>query len=174
MKKIILVIFIIFLNSIIIRSQEQLQVPDEIKKLYVYEGNWKADGSMTMGGEVSKGKITHNWSKISDGWGMFIDEIVDVPAMGKLYLGHNIIGYDIGEKQYHMYTIDNFADVHDHKGTLTGNTMTLEFNGVQTDGKAYKEKLKIVFLSNSEYTLSGEAFVEGNSIYTFEGDFKRQ
>jgi hypothetical protein len=167
-SKFLAAVFIFFFSAVT-SAQDLPKIPAEITMFYEYEGSWQGEGSMTMGGEVSKGTVKHYWSKIADGWGMLIDEELDIPAMGKKYIGHNILGYDIGEKMYHLYTIDNFADVHDHKGPMKEDkTIYLEHNGVTPDGKTYKEKLKLQIINNVKMMISGEAFSEGNTAFTFE------
>jgi uncharacterized protein DUF1579 len=155
-------------------SQEMPQVPDQIKKLYFMEGTWEGNASMTMGSDVSKGTVKHIVSKISEGWGLLIDEYIDIPSMGKPYIGHNILGYHTGEGMFHLYTIDNFADVHDHSGKMTDDkTLSLEYNGLTPDGKKYKEKLTMTIVSSSELNLGGEAIIDGVTAYTFSINEKK-
>ena len=151
MKNIILTLILLVL-TLNVSAQESQEIPQQVMDFYDFEGTWEGEAEITMGGQTGKGTVKNVWSRISDGWGMLIDEVVDIPIMGKPYIGHNIIGYDIGEGQYHLYTIDNFADVHDHKGKMTGNSLYLEHNGVTTEGKPYKEEIYWDFNGKSEYS----------------------
>lgn len=156
---------ILLLVTLNVNAQESTQIPQQIIDFYDYEGRWEGEAEVTMGGETGKGSVINIWSKISDGWGMLIDEVIDIPLMGKPYIGHNILGYDIGEGVYHLFTVDNFADVHDHEGKMTGNTMYLEHNGVTPDGKTYKEEIYWSFINKNEYSIKVNAIVSGEMAF---------
>jgi hypothetical protein len=94
-------------------AQESQSPPPEIQKLYEFEGKWTGSYSVTMEGNTFNGNASYTWSKITDGWGMFIDEKIEMPPM-PTYLGHNIIGYDM--KKISSLTVSNYAQVHDHIG----------------------------------------------------------
>jgi hypothetical protein len=174
MKNIVLTGIIALLLAGNAYSQELPKIPDQVKFLYSFEGTWEGAASVTMGSDVNTGTGKYVWSKIADGWGMFIDEKVDIPAMGKVYLGHNIIGYHMGEGMYHLYTIDNFGDVHDHKGNMTDDkNMKLVYEGLTPDGKQYKENLGLTVISPTECKLWAEAIVMGKTEYIMNINLKK-
>jgi hypothetical protein len=147
----------------------QEQPPVQIQKLYPYIGKWEGTGTLNFGGKETNAKVTHIYSKIVDGWGIYVDENMDLGEMG-IYKGHNILGYDLGESKLHLYTISNMEDVHDHKGDWNdGNTISLEYNGIK-DGKPFVEKLTLHFDNDNEYTikdvetLGGQPYAQGNII----------
>jgi len=113
----LVLLMLIGFTSSTVHAQESQGPPSEIQKLYSLEGKWEGTLNIEMEGKTYTGKGTYIFSKISDGWGMFIDETIDIEGMGK-YLGHNIVGYDLGEGKYHLYTVSNFAQVHDLRRLL--------------------------------------------------------
>lgn len=74
---------------------------------------------------------------------------------------------------YHLYTIDNYGDVHDHKGTWKdANTLVLQHDGV-VQGKPLVEVITFVYKNENEYALSATATLDGEKIQTFHADCKR-
>lgn len=153
-------------------SQESQTPPSEIQKLYSFEGKWTGSYEVNMDGNKMNANASYTWSKIIDGWGMFIDEKIEIPGM-PVYLGHNIIGYDIGGKKYHLYTVSNYAQVHDHAGDWQDDkTLYLEYNGI-VDGKPFKEKLNLVLISTNECSMEATEITDGKVSGTYKGNFKK-
>lgn len=170
-KLLMLLIFFTF-ASISTQAQESMSPPPEIQKLYELEGKWTGVYEITMEGKSFKSNSSYTWSKISDGWGMLIDEVSEMTGMPN-YLGHNIIGYDLGEKKYHLYTISNYAQVHDHVGNWTDDkTMYLEYNGT-VEGKPYKEKINMTIVSPEECVLDVKEITDGKETGSYKGTFHR-
>jgi Protein of unknown function (DUF1579) len=168
----ILIVVLFFTHAVPLVSQESQSPPPEIQKLYSFEGKWTGSYNVNMEGNKMNANATYTWSKITDGWGMFIDEKIEMPGM-PVYLGHNTIGYDMGEKKYHLYTISNYAQVHDHVGNWTDdNTMYLEYNGT-VEGKPFKEKIYMTANSPDECTLEVTEFTDGKATGSFKGTFKK-
>ncbi len=170
-KLVMLLIFFTFAGTSI-KAQASMSPPPEIQKLYELEGKWTGVYEITMEGNSFKANASYTWSKISDGWGMLIDEVTEMTGMPN-YAGHNIIGYDMGEKKYHLYTISNYAQVHDHVGNWTDDkTMYLEYNGT-VDGRPFKEKLYMTLSSPNECTLEVTEITDGKVTGTYKGTFTK-
>ena len=160
MKNLFLIL-VLFL-FIDIHAQEISQVPSQIADFYSYEGIWDGIAKISMNGHTEEGTFTHDWSKISGGWGMLIGEVIDIPLWGTTYIGHNVLGYDLGEKKYHMFTVDNYANVHDHDGIIEKpGTIYFEYNGLTSDGKSYKEEVFFYMTGNDEYVIDVETKING-------------
>jgi Protein of unknown function (DUF1579) len=172
MKKYLLISFLL-LMVMRVQAQESYQIPQQVKDLYAYDGKWEGVITLTVNGQTETGTVYHDWSKIADGWGMLIDEKGEVPNMGPPYIGHNIFGYDIGEGMYHLYTIDNSANMHDHKGTIDGNVITLEQNGLTPKKIKANEKIVMTFLNENEYTVYVIGYVDGETAYEVNMDMKK-
>jgi hypothetical protein len=162
-----------FLYTAPVLSQDSQSPPPEIQKFYNFAGKWTGTYDAVMEGQKMTADASYTWSKIVDGWGMFIDEKIEMPGM-PVYLGHNILGYDIGEKKYHLYTISNYAQVHDHVGGWKDDkTMYLEYNGI-VDGKPYKEELYMTINSPNECTFDLTEYTDGKESGSSKGTFHKE
>jgi hypothetical protein len=167
------VILLVIMFAVPVLSQDTQSPPPEIQKLYSFEGKWTGTYDAVMEGQKMTANASYTWSKIVDGWGMFIDEKIEIPGM-PVYLGHNILGYDIGEKKYHLYTISNYAQVHDHVGDWKDDkTMYLEYNGI-VDGKPYKEKIYMTLNSPDECTFEVKEYTDGKETGSNKGTFHKE
>ncbi len=165
-------LFMLFSLISIAHAQESQSPPPEIQRLYGFEGKWTGNYSVTMEGNTLNSNASYTWSKISDGWGMLIDESIEMPGM-QTYLGHNIIGYDMEQKKYHLYTVSNYAQVHDHIGNWKDDkTMYLEYNGT-LDGKPFTEKIYMTVTTLDECTLDVTEICGDKVTGTYKGTFKR-
>jgi hypothetical protein len=168
----LLILFAVFW-AVPLHSQESQSPPQEIQKFYGFTGKWTGTYDAVMEGQKMTANASYTWSKIVDGWGMFIDEKIEMPGM-PVYLGHNILGYDIGEKKYHLYTISNYAQVHDHIGNWKDDkTMYLEYNGI-VDGKPYKEELYMTLNSPNECTFDLTEYTDGEKTGSSKGTFHKE
>jgi hypothetical protein len=162
----------LFFCSFTLLSQESQSPPPEIQKFYSFEGTWTGTYDAVMEGQKMTANASYKWSKIIDGWGMFIDEKIEIPGM-PVYLGHNILGYDMGEKKYHLYTISNYAQVHDHVGVWKDDkTMYMEYNGI-ADGKPFKEKIYMTLNSPDECTFEVTEYTDGKESGSNKGTFTK-
>lgn len=162
-----------FLYTATLFSQNSQSPPPEIQKFYSFVGKWTGAYDAVTEGQKMKANASYTWSKIVDGWGMLIDEKIEMPGM-PVYLGHNILGYDIGEKKYHLYTISNYAQVHDHVGSWKDDkTMYLEYNGI-VDGKPYKEELYMTIDSPNECTFKLTEYTDGKESGSSVGTFHKE
>lgn len=163
----------VFLCTTPLLSQDSQSPPPEIQKFYSFEGKWTGTYDAVMEGQKMKANASYTWSKIADGWGMLIDEKIEIPGM-PVYLGHNILGYDIGEKKFHIYTISNYAQIHDHVGGWKDDkTMYLEYNGI-VDGKSYKEELYMTIDSPNECTFKLTEYTDGKESGSSNGTFHKE
>ena len=170
---IMLFVLFMFIYTALLFSQDSQSPPPEIQKFYSFEGKWTGTYDVVMEGQKMKANASYTWSKIADGWGMLIDEKIEIPGM-PVYLGHNILGYDIGEKKYHLYTISNYAQVHDHVGEWKDDkTMYMEYNGI-VEGKPYKEKIYMTLNSPDECTFEVKEYTDGKETGSNKGTFHKE
>lgn len=133
-------------------AQVAPKIPEQAKKLYRFLGAWEGKGTLTMEGKTSPIRVKHVVSKVAKGWGIKMEETVESSDLGR-YVSLSIGGYDAGEDMFHIYTVDNFGSVHDHKGKWTEeNSFALVHEGMQ-EGKKFVETVPFTFTSPKEYHL---------------------
>jgi hypothetical protein len=143
------------------QAQEAKGPPAQISKLQAIVGSFEGEATMTEGGKSMKGTVRHANSRISDGWGLLMDEIITMED-GSAYKSHNIIGYDAGGGKVHVYSVTNAGETHDHKGTWTKpNVVSVQYDG-KWEGKTYVEKAVLTIDGPDAYTLSWSATLGGN------------
>jgi hypothetical protein len=161
----VILFFLIQVNSKFI-AQQAPPLPDGVNKLFAFIGNWEGEAKMTMDGKTSSQKVEHKIIKLPNGWGLQIMETGTSQGMTP-YEAIDLFGYDPGEDQYHLYTISNYADTHDHKGHWIDKTLDLQYEGLQ-DGKPMVEKLSITLDNPSSYHFNDNVTVDGKQIFTME------
>ena len=113
-------------------------VPEGVKKLYVFLGNWKGKATMTVNGQTQSFDYFMDMKTDADGWGILYHEKGLIPNADP-YLGFGMIALDPNDNMLHIFTVSNYGDVHDHKGAWTDDKhFTLVYNGTM-EGKAMRE-----------------------------------
>jgi len=115
---------------------------------------------MTEEGKTMKGHVRHVNSSISDGWGFLMEEEVTMEGLPP-YKAHNIVGFDPGGGQVHVFTVSNASETHDHKGKWkNASTIIVKYEG-KRDGKAYVETATLMLDGSDSYTLSWTSTLGG-------------
>jgi len=155
-------------------AQEGLPpVPDGVKKIQMFAGNWEGAGTMTMNGQTSNIRVTHVNTSTAAGWGIRADETIEMPGMPD-YKAINILGYEAGSDLTHIYTISNYGECHDHWGKWTDDkTLMLQYDGL-TDGKPTTEMLKVIVDNPSQYRVIGSTYVGGELVSSNEVTMKKK
>lgn len=169
----IVAILALSLSGITNAQEEPPAMPDMARKLQVFAGDYEGTISMTQGEMKSEGKVMHINKSIADGWGVEIREVCEIKDM-QTYRALNIFGYDMGTGLTHLYTVDNYADVHDHVGKWADDkTLNLEHNGMMGD-KPTKEVLHIVVDSPTQYHYTVEGYLGGELTYSMQGTLHKK
>src|SRR5215471_17002293 len=115
-------------------------VPEGVKKLYVFLGNWKGKAMTTANGQTQTFDYFMNMKTDADGWGILYHEKGLIPNAAP-YIGFGTVAFNTNDNTVHIFTVSNYADVHDHVGAWTDDKhFTLEYNGM-SEGKMMKEVL---------------------------------
>ena len=161
---------IFFLNNISLNAQ-QAKPPEEIQKFYGFEGVWEGKFNMQMKGATYTG--THTYTKISDGWGMMMDESIDIANMGT-YRAKYLLGYNVSEGKYHMYSISNMGEIRDLVGVWTDSkTLHFEYVGVE-DNKTYAEKADFTIKNPDTYIIYDNVTINNVASSMIDMTFNRQ
>jgi len=146
------------------RSLAQGESPKEMQRFKTVPGMWSGNLQGTMNGKPVKGSVRHLYRTCSAGWGVEMNETMNLDST-PAYVCVNLFGYDPGDKKMHIYSVSNFGDTHDHVGTWKDDkTLSLEYNGT-LKGKPYKEKLEIVFESETSYHFTEKTMEDGKETF---------
>jgi len=151
------------------RADEAAPTPSpEIRRMAALAGSWEGTGSLSMDGKSATVHFRHDVHPIANGFGVQVDEQFDSDLTGH-YEAVNICGYDPNTGRMHIYTVDNFADAHDHAGRwVDDHTLQLRHTGT-VDGKKYVEDLTLTVASPDTYaiaiksTLGGKPYEAGKA-----------
>lgn len=144
-------------------AEEQAPSPSpEIQRFVALVGQFDGSGTLSMGGKSAPVTFHHDIHAFALGFGVQIDEQFDSEMTGH-YEAVNIVGFDPNTGRMHLYTVDNFADAHDHAGRWV-NDHTLKLQHVGTvEGKRYVENLGLEITSPDSYTLTLRATLGGKA-----------
>lgn len=159
-------------------SRAWAQVPAEIaeamKKLQGLAGEWEGKATIVMGGETINFTLHHTTTRIADGLGLQIIESASIPGLGA-YSAVNLLGYDAGGNQFHIYSVTSDGYSHDHKGSWSsGNTITFIYEGPDPDGKRFVETVPLTLKGTNEYHFESYITLDGADAGTFSATMKRK
>lgn len=128
---------------------EMFPLPNEAKRLQLFIGDWKVEGTLAFEGEPHKVKGSWKFESGAAGWGVQARMKMKVEGMGD-YEEIDMAGFDQSDGLVHIFSITNTAATHDHKGKWADdNTLTVVYEGLQ-EGKKYREDVTIKFRSPKE------------------------
>lgn len=154
-------------------SKKENPVPDNVKKLYAFLGSWKGKATMTANNQTQTFDYFMDMKTDADGWGILYHEKGLIPNATP-YLGFGMMAFDVNDNSLHIFTVSNYGDVHDHKGSWTDDKhFALVYNGT-SEGKQMKEELNIELISNSTWKFTDVVSVEGQTIETLTAEMHKQ
>jgi hypothetical protein len=139
--------------------------PPEVQKMYQFVGTWHGDGQATMGENSTPVKVTLAVEKAANGWGLRSNMTGEMGNAGS-YEEIDIMGYEPNSKTYHMFSVTNMGDTHDHSGTWTGNTLNLKYTGMY-QGQPMVETIACEFISDDEMNITSETNIGGQQAGSF-------
>jgi hypothetical protein len=132
-------------------------------------GRWSARGiGVTIQGRAAKSDSDVTCEKTTGGWALRCR--VEVNTGGHRQELLQILGWDRPSGEFHLFSVSDSGDSHDHHGSLDGKTLNLEYRGTH-DGKAFVEQLAFAIKGPKELlwkdtcTLGGEVVFSGEGIY---------
>ena len=131
---------------------ELYPIPAEIKKLHVFLGDWKVEGTLKTGDIIMRLEGKWNFSTAAGGWGLKSSNKLEIEGMGT-YERDNLFGYDKETGELHIYSVTNMAETHDHIASwVDENTFNGRYDGLK-DGKKFREDFTIKLVSPDEFTI---------------------
>jgi hypothetical protein len=149
------------------------KAPEAVQRLAMMAGRFEGAASYTVDGKTVRFTLHHESRISAAGWGLETTESADSPELGH-YASINIIGFDPGRGQLHLYSVTNMGDCHDHSGNwLTADQAYFREEGF-VDGKPMIEEIPLTIVSPNEYRFRSVTTVAGRVTAVFEADMKRQ
>ncbi|HUK84648.1 MAG TPA: DUF1579 family protein [Candidatus Acidoferrum sp.] len=148
-------------------------LPDQVKTLQVFIGNWDLEGTLIFRGKTFKVKGLGKFTSVAAGWGILSIVKMGVEDLGT-YEEVDILGFNRSEQMFHFFALTNTAAAYDHKGEWKDNkTINFVYEGQQY-GKTYKEELEIKIQNSSELTICENDYLDGQLITTMSVKLKKQ
>lgn len=161
---------LIFTSSNLILSA---MAPAEAERLMYFEGKWSGKGKVTMDGKTMECKLTQDYTKTTEGWGLIMHETCEAPNM-PVYKAVSLFGYDKGHNHYHLFTLSNDEETHDHIGFWTENDkLEFKYEGMK-DGKVYLQLLTYIMHDKKSFTFTEDTFIEGKKVSSLEAKYDKR
>ncbi len=166
---------IVFLGVRLARADKmnpKVEPPAEATRLWEsMAGTWSSkELAFQMGSQAGKGSGKVTCEKAAGGWalrcrGRFL--IAGTPMEEE-----DILGWDRDSGKFHLYCANSSGEVHDHAGTLDGDTLNLEHASTK-DGKPFIERLAFTVRSGKELTWKNTATLGGQTVFLGEATFRK-
>ncbi len=166
---------IFFLGCYTLQAEEtSAQIPEAIKKMDVFIGEWEGTLTLNIDGKTLKFGIKHQTVPVARGFGIQIIETGDTDVgMGALN-SVNLFGYDAGEDVVHLFIISNWGETRDYKGKWADEKkLVVEYSGV-IEGRAITDKITITVNSPEEYSFTSAAISGADMLSISIGNMKKK
>jgi hypothetical protein len=151
---------------------KQGPVPEGVKKLYTFLGNWKGKATMAANGETQGFDYFMDMKTDADGWGILYHEKGLIPNATP-YLGFGMLAFDVNDNSLHIFTVSNYGDVHDHKGNWSDDkSFTLVYNGTM-EGKPMKEELSVQIIDANTWKFTDVVSLDGQTFQTLKAEMHK-
>jgi hypothetical protein len=146
--------------------------PAEVQKLLDgLAGNWSAKDII---GQL-KGKPTRSDShvqceKVAAGWGLRCG--VQVLTAGRSMELAQILSWDKPTGEFHLFSVNDTGDSHDHRGSFDGTTLALEYKSTR-DGKALVEHLSLTLRGPRQLLWKNSCVVGTEVVFSGEGVYQK-
>jgi hypothetical protein len=164
-----------FLSAVLLGTLQNLALaqapggpaPESVKKLYYFDGKWQGKATMTMNGQSQTFDYFMDMKKDANGWGLAYHEKGLIPNAPP-YMGFGAITTDLNDNMIHIFTVSNYGDVHDHKGSwIDDKRFKLQYNGTM-EGKPMVEDMECEVLGKDKWKVYDKVTVGGEVFQTME------
>lgn len=148
-------------------------LPDEAKRLEVLVGQWNIEGYLVFGGKRLRAKGVWMLSWAAAKWGILNVGEIEIEEMG-VYEEVDLIGFNAGDRLYHLFSVTNTAATHDHKGKwLDEGTLSFTYEGLE-EKKPYREDIEIKIISPNELEVIEIDVLAGETVSKMAISLKRE
>lgn len=147
-------------------------LPEKVQAMHCMVGKWKAKGTLQMGDQKVPIAGKMKCKSISAGFGIGCSTVITgIPGLDK-YEEQDIWGYDAGTDKYHMFSVTNGGETHDHSGKMTNDGWVGTYEGVH-DGKPMVEKISFRFTGDDTLAISSAVTIGGQQASRLEAVLER-
>lgn len=148
-------------------------LPVEAKRLEFLIGQWNIEGYLVFGGKRLRAKGVWMLSWAASKWGVLNVGEMEIEDMG-VYEEVDIIGFDTGQRLYHLFSVTNTAATHDHKGRwLDEETLSFTYEGLE-EKKPYREEIEIKIISPNELAITEIDVLAGETVSKMAISLKKE
>ncbi len=149
------------------------KVPAPVQNLMKFMGRWVGDIAVVTDGKTNKVEYHLVGRGTAGGYGIYLDESFRDSTLGDLK-GSNLVGWDPNDEKIHWYSVDNQGTTHEHTGNWKGSDSLYLDHSSTRKGKAYKEKISLIFKGKEEIQFSLVATLDGKESEKATGVFVRE
>jgi hypothetical protein len=144
-----------------------------VQQILRWEGHWEGLATLHVNDKTYKSMYYADFKKTADNNGLYMNERVNIPGVGKL-IGANLIGFNPNDGKIHWFSVDNMGTAHEHIGQFTNdNDFYMEHSSMQ-QGKQYIEKINVNITGLNTIWAKLVATLDGNVQQAFEVTFTRK
>ena len=147
-------------------------MPDPIKYLQQFVGDWRGDVSLEMEGKTYGMHERMNIVSATAGRSISAEETAFSEELGPFSAVH-IAGYDPYGNKVHWFTSDSYDITHDHVGEWKSPSHLSMENSSVRDGKKYLEKVDITFMDANNLNLEFVSTLDGKVTQKGSGQFHK-
>ncbi len=128
-------------------------LPEPTKKLHRFIGVWNVSGTFHRDGQSHHIDGIFDITPAAGGFGLLGRMTAQVEGLGS-YEEWDLLGYDPGTDEYHIFSITNAGATHDHQGEfVTEDRAEFTYKGLQ-EHMRFREEGVIEFKGEDEFNLS--------------------
>ncbi len=153
-------------------NENLAELPEPAKRLHRFIGNWQVSGTVRRDGKARHIEGRFDIMPAAGGFGLLGRMNAELEGLG-IYEEWDLLGYDPGCDEYHIFSVTNGAVVHDHRGEfVTDDRVEFSYKGLQ-EHERFREEGVIEFRSDDEFTLSTSNRVTEKVVFEIDIVLKR-
>lgn len=147
-------------------------LPEPTKRLHKFIGNWRVSGTFRRDGQSHHIEGRFDITPAAGGFGLLGRMSAEVEERGH-YEEWDLIGYDPGCDEYHIFTITNGGATHDHQGEfVTEDRAEFTYKGLE-EHMRFREEGIIEFRGEDELRLTTTNRVSDRVVFEMDTVLKR-
>jgi hypothetical protein len=131
-----------------------VKTPEGARHLMRLAGRWSGSGSWKTEAGANNVTMTFDCTATAAAWGLRCTWNMPGVLDGKPYVGDGVFGFEEESQVTHWYAVSNAGEVHDHKGTWSGDTLSLAHEQ-PVKGKPFVESVRFSFVGQELHLVCG-------------------
>ncbi len=148
------------------------ELPEPARRLHRFIGNWQVSGVFRRDGKARQIQGRFDITPAAGGFGLLARMNAELEEVGT-YEEWDLLGYDPGCDEYHIFSVTNGAVVHDHRAEfVTDDRVEFFYKGLQ-EHERFRETGVIEFRGADEFTLTTTNKVTETVVFEIDIVLKR-